>query len=96
MGHLNPSYISSEEYDFLISADWEVPVDISLIDLTYAVAFILFCARYIENGTGIIVDEQPSWTAPLQRDEITGMVRAVDFIVDQKLTEHKRSGEIAA
>ena len=96
MGHLNPSYISSEEYDFLVSGDWEMPDDISSINLTYAVAFLLFCARFVDNAHCIIVDEQPSWLAPLSYEEVVGMERAVDFIVDQKLSEHKRSGYLAA
>jgi len=34
--------------------------------------------------------------APMRYEEIVGMERAVDFIVDQKLSEHKRSGYLAA
>ena len=96
LGHLNPSYISSEEYDFLISQEWEVPAEISLIDLTYAVSFLLFCTRFVDTGNCILVDGQPSWLAPLSQEEILGMERAVDFIVDQKLSEHKCSGYLAA
>lgn len=96
LGHLDPSYITSEEYDFLISEDWEVPSEISIIDLTYAVSYLLFCTRLTQKHNCIILDEQPSWLAPLRDEEIVGMESAVDFIVDQKLSEHKRSGYLAA